>query len=27
MDAQGNLVGKGDIRAQTRQVLENIKQR
>src|SRR5919109_4342562 len=25
MDAQGNLVGKGDIRAQTRQVLENIK--
>jgi reactive intermediate/imine deaminase len=25
VDAQGKLVGKGDIRAQTRQVLENIK--
>jgi 2-iminobutanoate/2-iminopropanoate deaminase len=25
VDAQGNLIGKGDIRAQTRQVLENIK--
>jgi reactive intermediate/imine deaminase len=25
VDAQGRLVGKGDIRAQTRQVLENIK--
>lgn len=24
-DVQGNLVGKGDIRAQTRQVFENIK--
>jgi reactive intermediate/imine deaminase len=24
-DAKGNLVGKGDIKAQTRQVLENIK--
>jgi len=24
-DAQGNLVGKGDIRAQVRQVMENIK--
>ena len=24
-DAQGNLVGKGDIRAQTRQVFENLK--
>ncbi len=25
VDADGNLVGKGDIEAQTRQVLENIK--
>jgi reactive intermediate/imine deaminase len=25
VDAEGNLVGQGDIRAQTRQVLENIK--
>jgi len=25
VDVQGNLVGQGDIRAQTRQVLENIK--
>ncbi len=25
VDVDGNLVGKGDIRAQTRQVLENIK--
>jgi reactive intermediate/imine deaminase len=25
VDAEGKLVGKGDIRAQTRQVLENIK--
>jgi enamine deaminase RidA (YjgF/YER057c/UK114 family) len=25
VDVQGNLVGKGDIRVQTRQVLENIK--
>jgi len=24
-DAEGNLVGKGDIRAQTRQVFENLK--
>jgi enamine deaminase RidA (YjgF/YER057c/UK114 family) len=24
-DVQGNLVGKGDIRAQTRQVFENLK--
>jgi reactive intermediate/imine deaminase len=24
-DAQGNLVGRGDIRAQTRQVFENLK--
>ena len=25
MDVSGNIVGKGDMRAQTRQVLENIK--
>jgi len=25
LDAEGNLVGKGDIRAQTRQVFENLK--
>ena len=25
IDAQGNLVGKGDIAAQTRQVMENLK--
>jgi 2-iminobutanoate/2-iminopropanoate deaminase len=25
VDAAGNVVGKGDVRAQTRQVLENIK--
>jgi reactive intermediate/imine deaminase len=26
LDASGNIVGKGDIKAQTRQVLENIKE-